>query len=381
MKSALPAALALVLPTMAAAQQLEITPSFAATETYDGNLFVSESDPQRTLVHRFGPRIEVERRTAVTSLVGRYELDAEYVHALSEEGLIVARQLGSLTLHAEPTRRLVLEADAAYIDTRSPTELSVVTNLDQGRIRARRFTVGASGAYAFTRRTGGDLGYHFTLDRTPGLRTDTHLANAGLKRRFTRQDTGEVLVLVREFVVDGAVRAPSEVVLLGWTRAFARRTSATVRAGPRFSPVDPDGVEADAALRHGLGRTEIEARYARTQTVSPGVLGPFESDSAAVSATVTARPSTLRASVGVSRSQGAALVADVLYTQLAASTRVHPWLEAELSIGLTWQRLSSDAAPGASGVVTDPGTTHAFHDVVALTLVIAPPEPLQLQSP
>jgi hypothetical protein len=380
MRSALPAALTLVLPTMVAAQQLHITPSFAVTETYDGNLFVSESDPQRTLLHRFGPRMEVERRTPVTSLVGRYELDAEYVHALAREGLLVARQLGSLTIHAEPTRRLVLEGDAAYIDTRSPTELGAVTTLDQGRIRAQRFSIGASSAYALNRRTHADLGYRLTLDDAAGLRMDAHLANAGLRRRFTRHDTGEVQALVREFVVDGSTRPLVEVLLLGWSRKLARRTSATVRAGPRFSGLEADGVEADAALLHGLDRTELEARYARTQTVSPGVRGPLETDSAALSATVTVRPSALRSSIGVSQSRGAAVVADVLYAQVAAGTRIHPWLEAELAVGLTWQRLGTDTASGVAGA-SDQSTTHTFHDVVALTLVVAPPEPFQLQSP
>src|SRR5262249_48615992 len=96
MKTALPALLALVLPAIAAAQSASISPLVAASEIYDGNLFATAQQPRRSLVHRLGPRVQLDARSRPFALVGSYTLDAEYVQALPQQGIQLARQLGSL---------------------------------------------------------------------------------------------------------------------------------------------------------------------------------------------------------------------------------------------------------------------------------------------
>lgn len=377
MRRLLPAALAWVLPTLVTAQGTRLTPSFSATEMYDGNLFVSASDPQASIVHRVGPRAEIERRSAAFSLVGRHEIDVEYLHALPEGGIQFARQLGSIKLRHRPDRRLALVADAAYVDTRAPVELGPVTGFDQGRVRGRHLSIGPGVEYEVGPRTLTDASYEFARDAIVDTDTDAHVARAGVAYRFTRADTGSARGLFREYVFDGDTTAPSQVVLLGWTRQFARRTSASLHAGPRFRHVEVEGVEATASLGQGVGPVELEADYTRAEATSIGLPGSLETDAATFSVTLRLEPSELRARATLAQTRGPALEADVLDTRLAATTKIQPWLSIELSLGLTWQRLDTATAPVTGGAASGKGE-QVFHDVVALTLVAAPPKPLEL---
>ncbi len=385
MRTVFPAALALLLPTMVAAQSTSITPSFSVSEKYDDNLYVSASHPERTLVHGFGPRLDLERRSPLLSLSGHYTLDAEYLQDLPAQGLLLARQLGSITLGYQPMKRLTLKADAAYLDTRTSVELNTATVVDRGYVRARRLSVGPSMAYAFDRRTQGGLGYTFSQDHLLGLTTDAHLANAGLAYRFARLDTGSADLLVRKFVFDGAQLPPSEVALLGWTHRFARRASAALHAGPRFRRAAAEGVEVAASLRQGVGRADLEASYTRAETATSGLPGSFETDAALLSATLKWKPSVFSANAGFARTHGAGLQdgaglqADVLHGRIAALTRVTPWLSAELALSVSWQHLQTEPATRAASAAAIGGLDRrVFHDIAALTFVVAPPKPLEL---
>jgi hypothetical protein len=379
MRIALLAALALVLPTsVVAAQSTRIEPSFAASETYDGNLFVSPIDPRQTMVHRFGPRVEIDRRTEKLSLIGNYSLDAEYLQELPAEGIHIARQLGSIKLRYRPMRPLTIDADAAYLDTRTPLELSTVTALDRGRVRARRLSLGSAVHYRIDRRASSEIGYLFDRDELLGLTADSHVAKAGGAYQLTRADTGSASVLLRQFIFNGHALAPSQVALLGWTRKLARRASASVHAGPRFRSGQVDGLEADASVRQGFGRTELEASYTRAETIAIGLPGSFETDAAALSATLRVERNLFRAGAGVARTHGATLQADVLHTRIEATTQVHPWLSVQLSLALTWQRLEAAAVASAPTVPSAIPSNHVFHDLVALSLVVAPPKALEL---
>jgi hypothetical protein len=377
MTRALLAALALALPTVVAAQSTSIAPSFAASEMYDSNLLLSARNPKQTIVHRFGPRLEIDRRSETLLLMGGYVLDAEYLQELPREGLHVARQLASFKLRYRPMRKLEIEGDVAYLDTRTPVELSTITALDRGRVRAHHFSAGPSVRYELSRRARAEVGYLFMRDSLLGLTTDAHVAKSGLAYRFSRSDTGSAGLVYRQFVFNGDAIEPSQVALLGWTRRFARRTSASVHAGPRFRSAKAEGVEIDASVRQGFGRTELEATYTRTETMTIGLPGSFETDAGALGATLRVKPSVFRTTAGLARTHGATLQADVLHTRIEATTQVDPWVSLELSLSFNWQRLGTTPVPGGAFAVSAPGNG-VFHDLVALTLVVAPPKALEL---
>jgi hypothetical protein len=388
MKRAFPAALAWLLPTVVAAQSVTMAPSFAASEMYDDNLFVSASDRQQTFVLRLGPRLTIERNTATLSLVGRYEIDAEYLQNLPNQELEFARQLGAFKLRHRPTKRLALKCDVEYLDTRNSVELfdtrnsvelGTVTPLDRGRVRARHFSVDPSLLYKLDRDTQVEFDYLFARDFIPKSTTDSHIAKAEVVYRFTRDDSGSAGVLLRQLVFNGDARMPSEVALFGWTHLFARRTSVSAHAGPRFRGVKPEGVEADATVRQGFDQTELEASYTRAETTTVGFPGSLQTDAADLSATLRFEPIVFQSSARFARTYGAGLQADVVYTLTKATAQVFTWLSAEISFSFTWQQLETRssitntvATPGGGGI------TRVFHDVVALTLVVMPPKPLEL---
>jgi hypothetical protein len=377
-RAAFPATLAWVLPTVVAAQSVTIEPSFAASEMYDDNLYVSASDRQQTFLHRFGPRLAIERNNAVLSLVGRLEIDAEYLQALPAQGVLVARKLGSLKLRHRPMKRLAFEYDVAYLDTLDSVEIRTAATLDRGRIRSRRFSVGPSVHYEIDRRTKAEVGYLFERGLILGSATDVHVARAEAVHRFARTDSGSAGVLLRHLVFDRDALPASEVALLGWTHLFARRTSVSMHAGPRFRGIKPEGVEADASVRHGFDQTELEASYTRAETATIGIPGSLQTDGAALSATLSAEPIVFRSRVGIARTHGAGLRADVADALIEAKAQVNPWLSAGISFSFTWQQLEAWSLTSTAATHNGDGITHVFHDVIALTLVVAPPTPLEL---
>lgn len=379
MRRLLPAAflLALLTPTVAAAQRTSLAPSFEISAMYDDNLFVSATDPRGSVVHRFGPRVEIDRRSANLSLVGRYEIDAEYLHALAQEGVQFARQLGSIRLGYRPHQRVGLEGDLVYLDTRAPVELGPATGFDRGRLRARRLSLTPSVSYAFDRRTRGDIGYALSRDYISDSITDAHVVQAGIAHRLTRADTASARLLLREFVFDADTTPPSQVAMLGWTRRFGRRTSASLSAGPRFRRAELEGIEATASVRHGIDRAELEGRYTRTETTSVGLPGALETDTAALSASLRLRPTVSSVTATYVRAHGAALDAEVFDIRAETTAQIHPWLSIGLSLTLTWQQLDTAATIGAAAGLRGSGQ-FVSHDLVAVRLVVAPPKPVEL---
>jgi hypothetical protein len=397
MRFALPVALAWLVPALVAAQSASLSPSFAASEIYDGNVFATSSHPKASLVHRFGPRAEVDLRAAPFELDARYLLDADYVQAVPDAGLQLARQTGTLQLRYRPMKRLTLQTEATYLDTRTlvafgatpialdgrptpppvRTGLDARTALDRGRIRARRLSVNPYAEYRVDRRTRVEAGYVFSQDTVLGLQTDAHVGRAEADYRFTRADTGSTTLVVRKFLFDMGTLAPSQVVLVGWSHRFARRTDAGVRVGPRFRDVALDGVEAEATVRHGFRRLLLELTYTRGETVTLGLPGAREIDEAALRAGLKLGVGLFSLTSGVARTHGSGIRADMEYTQLSATAPVHPWIALALSFALSWQQLAPTSSSSTAAPLPGVGTGQVFHDVIALTAVVAPPEPLQ----
>lgn len=374
---------ACLLPAVAAAQGAYFAPSFFLAEVYDDNLFAlpTNATTEATFIHRFGPRLEFGHRVPTLTLIGRYALDAEYVQDLPEDGTDIARQFGQVELSLRPIRRLTLGGDASYLDTRTSTELNPLTGVDQGRVRIRRISLSPSAVYEFDRVTTGNLSYIFSrddiADDLDGVIAHTHIAEVGVAHRLTRVDTPNAAVIFRQFIFAGTAESPAAVVLLGWTRRLARRATIAARVGPRFRAGAIDGVEADASIRHGIGRAELGAAYARTATTVPGVPESVETDSATAFASVLIRPLLLSASAGIAQTRGAGFTANIPRAAFDASTPIHPWLSLAASYTFTWQRLTTDGDPSANPPVPS-AESDTYRHIVLLALVMAPPRPVEL---
>ncbi len=351
---AIPLALlgALSAPTAALAQSgFYLTPAFSVAEVYDDNIFSTPSSRESDFISRFTPDIQAGYRSAPLTLLGRYTLDAEVFAEHAELNSAAARQLASIDLRYLPTPRLTLSLTGSYVDTHTPGELNVESAIEVRRARAQRLSGGPSAAYRFDARTEGTLDYMFSRDQLEGgVTTDAHVARLGLDRRLTTRDTGSLGYTFRRFFFDGD-ESTSHAVTLGWIRDFTAFTSATLRAGPRFSDgsVDP---ELSLSILHRLQRGELSLFYARTLTTVIGEAGAVETDSVGATVSYTLLPRLdLRAAPSFSRSSRDGGDLEVYRFFLEAGYRVNKWIELAASYQWSFEqgRLEATSVATARG--------------------------------
>lgn len=263
-----------IVPGMAMAETgLFAAPSVAVAEVYDDNLFFSSSAPQRDFILRISPAIDAGYRSAHTEVHGRYALDAESYARHRELDSNRAREHAMMDVRHDATRLLTLSANAAYIKTRIPGELSTGTGLEFDRARAERITFGPALAYRLDRLTTGTASYGFTRDSLAGgIGSDAHVAALDLGRRVSRRDTASVGYRFGQFRFETGDSISSHTVLVGGTRDLTPQTAVSGMVGPRFSEgsAKPEG---SISLLHKLDRGEFGLAYTHTETTVLGMTG------------------------------------------------------------------------------------------------------------
>jgi hypothetical protein len=273
------AALLLLAPPPAHAQHDRYAQlSFAATQTYESNLFAAPSsrDPQRDLLLQFGPTLEVGQRSRALEMVARYGLAAErYVDQVTLNRSI-ARQDAAVELHHHASRRIELDAKASYVDTHSPRELNLDSGIAVGRAHAKRFASSSEITYAWTRSARLAFDYAFTNDAlVGGERTRIHNAGVGLERQSTARGAHRIDYRIRQVGFNDRRPEIWHVATLGWSRPVTRLTTFDVAVGPRLSngTLRPD---ISASLTNRFQRGELSASFASTRATAVGEGGAFE---------------------------------------------------------------------------------------------------------
>lgn len=259
-------------PSMAQ-QRFEFGASLAAVEVYDDNLFSSPEAPEPDNIWRLSPRLSLGRRSPRLTLLGRYGLDAERFRRHPSLDTPLAGQDASFEMSWAPSKRLVASTTASYVETQAPGELSILTGLELGRVRARRLSAEQSFSWQMGARTKGVIEQTFMREEVAGFpRMDTQVASLRLERRFGALDVGHMGYSARRFDSDMDVIL-AQVVTLGWSREITPRAHFEIEAGPRLSE-HAVGAEVTASLRHRFARGEASLSYVHTQTTVLGHAGP-----------------------------------------------------------------------------------------------------------
>ncbi len=355
-----------LLPGVALADSgLFAAPSIAVEEVHDDNLFAAPSQPQADRFLRVSPAIEAGYRSVPMSLRGLYTFDAERYTRHPELDTNRAREHSALDFRYEPTSSLTLLADAGYIKTLTPGELTPETGLQFGRARAESLTFSPSLVYRFNHVDTGTATYRFTRNKLAGeVGSDTHTAVFDIDRRLAERDTASFRYRYDQFRFDTGDTVNAHTLLGGGTHELTPQTAVTVLGGPRFSEgsVDP---EVSATLSHKLERGELGLAYTRSQTAVLGVVGPVDTE--ALSATLSYSIGSsieLRAVPAYLSSKHNGLRARVSAMDLEAGYRIARFLTLIGSYQFSSQRGSIDA----------PGFGDISRNVVLLGLVVAAPE-------
>jgi hypothetical protein len=285
------------------AQGLVFVPSFRMSAVYDDNLYhrpVGEGD----MTVRFSPQLDAIYTTERLALSSRYALDADRFARHPELTTAHGRQEASLDARYGASRRLSIDAVAAFTETQTPADLNDVTALTPGRARARRVTLHPSATYHMGPRTDASAGYTVTSETLRGgVGLTTQSATSTLEHRVSVRDTVRFEYLDQHFLFAGVQADTSRALTAEWAREVSRGTNLTLRAGPRLT----HGVlapEIAASVGHRLREADITVGYLQTQTTLIGLAGTSATRGISATAGGELRPRVrLRAASGLLRTR------------------------------------------------------------------------------
>jgi hypothetical protein len=377
MRKALAAVLAgtLGIGQAAAEGHWRLTGLFGAGESWDDNIFSSPTKPERDMVSRLSPGLDLGYRSTPFSITGRYRLEAEVFRDHPELSSARAGQDGSLEMEYLSGGGVRLAARQGYTETRTPSELSPLAGLDLGRGHAERLASDETLVWQMGPRTESTLAYSFARDNLDrGLHGASHIGSFRLERKLGGRDALRLGYVLRHFTFYGsAPDATAQLPTLGWVHDLGSHTRFEVTAGPRFGtgPVEPEG---EASLRHRMRRGELALSAAQTQLLVAGFAAPVKTQSAIVSLMVEPwrdvrvglSPGAYRTQMGSSTATDWRLGVDLAY-------RVARWLSFEASEQLSRQRgiLGSTALQQAQ----------LNHNVVSVRFSLALPEHERPRAP
>jgi len=287
----------LALPQVARSQsRVTFVPSVSVSSVFDDNPFATStgSADQMTLLT---PGIAGIYSTPVVNINGLFSFEMQ--RSIDHPALnnLDARRHGMLTAALRQNSKSTLTVDANYDRTDTAGDLNFVTGLLLERRRAQRWQVGPSMVYQVTPRTIVSTGYTWTNEGIAGTPAeDEHVVRADVTRQLSPRSAVSVGYLQRHFVNDAEGRT-SYAPLVGWTYASTPFTRLTLQAGPRRSArggVAPEVVAAFA--RKGTHLIGFGVDYWRGESITLGVVGPVEVNSATVQVT---SPVIKKVAVGV----------------------------------------------------------------------------------
>jgi hypothetical protein len=300
-------AIPLVTPQTASAQgEAYARMSVSTTQMFDGNLFATPGSrvPQADLISRFGPALEAGYESIPMKLAAWYEIDAERYLSHAELTRNVARQDAGIRLRYLPVYRLGVTVDASYLETHTPGELNLESQLAVGRARADRVAIGSAATYDWSEVTKVIFEYAFGRDTLAGgVASATHSPRVGVERRTGLRNTYRVDYEFRHVGFGDGAPQTSSVMTGGWVHGITPRTSFEIAVGPRVTEgaIRP---EVSALLRRRLGRGELSVSYSRTEMTAIGERGTIDVHRAAAS--VTYRPKRYLTITGIPSSSRSA---------------------------------------------------------------------------
>lgn len=253
-----------------------VSPSVVLAAIYDDNLFYTAEPTQDDWLVRLTPGVAFGYHSSQWKFDAKYSFDAERYLDRTELDDYRVREGFDLALDYEPSRSLNISADADYIQTQTPADITPQSGRQLRRSRAERLSLGPSISYQFNRLTQSTLEYQFTRDRlSGGVDTDTHRVLWDIDRRLSRRAIAKARYRGERFRFDTGQESKIHALLVGGTYQFTRRSSLTGLVGKR---VPDDAVEGSLSLFHSLDRGELSFSYLRSASTVLGVAGLVDTE-------------------------------------------------------------------------------------------------------
>jgi hypothetical protein len=254
-----------------------LVPMLTVSETLDDNLLFTQF-PESDFITRVSLGVETGYRSTPFTLDVLASRAGDSFARHPEFNTTDARTLGQISLAYLPSRSLIFAATSCYLETRTPSELNILSGLSVGRSLARRVSVAPSVELRlghFSTAVG-----LFTLadDTLDGRYAGTRTGGVGFDRRVTGRDTLSLRYEHRWFSFTGGEKPTADVFTVGWIKDLNARTVLLLKAGPRMAKgkVNP---EVLASIKRRDKRGRLSVTYSRNQATTLGKNGALDTES------------------------------------------------------------------------------------------------------
>jgi hypothetical protein len=343
-------ALGCVLSAAASAQELApqppkqqggfFVPMLTVAETHDDNLFFTQF-PEADFVTRAALGVQTGYRSTAFTIDVQASRAADFFSRHPEFDTTHARTLGQVALTYLPARPLTVSVFACYLDTRTPSELNLVSGLAVGRSLATRISANPLLEYrlgSLSTLTGAFPVAHDTLD---GRISDTMTGILGFDRRISKRDTLSFRYEHRWFDFSGGdktERSTADVVTAGWLGEVGERTLLLLRAGPRYGKGELT-VEVLATMKRRVKRGLVTLTYSKSQATTLGKTGVLDTQSIVASFALRVRKNLEIASgPGVYRNSLRGQPLNALRLNLETLWHFSPWFHLGASYSYDMQQ-------------------------------------------
>jgi len=257
-----------------------LVPMVTVAETLDDNLFFTQF-PESDFVTRLTFGVETGYRSTRFTIAAQGARAADFFHRHSEFNTGRGRTVGQVALTALPTRSLTVSMFAFYLDTKTPSELNVVSGLALGRSLATRTSATPAIEYRLGSLSTLTAAFPVAHDTLDGRVADTKTGTLGFDRRITRRDSLSLRYEHRWFHFTGGdktEKSTSDVVTFGWLGEVSERTLLLLRAGPRYAK-GAFTAEVLATMKRRTSRGLLTLTYSKSQATTLGKTGALDTQS------------------------------------------------------------------------------------------------------
>lgn len=257
-------------------------PILTAGETLDDNLFFTQF-PESDFVTRLSAGAETGYRSTPFTIDLQASRAGDFFERHPEFNTTRARTLAQGALTYVPFRSLTLSAFACYFDTKTPSELNVVSGLALGRSLASRVSATPALEYRPGSVSTFSAAFPVAHDTLDGRVADTQTGMFGYDRRISRRGSISFRYEHRWFDFTGGDKteqSTADVVTAGWIGEVGPRTFLLLRAGPRYGK-GAYTAELLATMKRRMKHGLMTLTYAKTQATTLGKTGSLDTQSLA----------------------------------------------------------------------------------------------------
>lgn len=325
-------------------------PMLSVGQTYDDNLFFTQF-PESDFVTRLNFGLQMGYRSTPFTIDLQASRAADRFARHSDFDTDNARTIAQVTMNAQPSRSIALSVFACYLDTKTPSELNLISGLGLGRSLATRASLTPALEVRLGSRSTFIGAFPIAHDTLDGRVADTMTGTALLDRRISRRDSVSVRYEHRWFDFTGGdktEKSTADVFMLGWLGEVSERTIVLLRAGPRYAK-GAYTAEILATMKRRMKRGGLlTLSYSKSQATTLGKTGALDIQSlVATVATRVSRKFELASGPGIYRNSLRGKNLYALRLNLESLWHFSPWFHLGASYSFDLQQPDF----GASGKI------------------------------